>query len=128
MTVRVPSTPIFLRPELLIAASTAWMPCTSGSGEIGSSSLMQKWPPIEVTAAASAPAVLHAPDQAGEDRRLLGRGLFVEVARHLAHVGMGDGAFERNARRDMPVDQAAIVEVGGGRADAADQSDMHAPS
>ena len=69
-----------------------------------------------------------APDQAGEDRGLPGRGPFVEVARHLAHVGMGDGAVEREARRDVPVDQAAIVEVGRGGADAADQSDMHVSS
>ena len=44
------------RPDRAIAESTAWMPWTSGNGEIGNSSLMQKWPPIEVTAAASQPA------------------------------------------------------------------------
>ena len=64
-------------------------------------------------------------DQAGEDRRLPRRILVGEIARHLAHVGMGDGELERDARRGMPLDQAAIVEIGGGGPDAADQADMH---
>jgi hypothetical protein len=61
MTSLLPITPIVFRPDFVTAASTAWIPCTNGNGEIGSSSLMQKWPPIDVTAATSAPAALRRP-------------------------------------------------------------------
>lgn len=68
---------------------------------------------------------LQAADQAGKD---LGLPLGLpapEVGRHLAHVGMRDGAFQWNAGGGVPVDQAAIIEVGRGGPNAADQSDMH---
>jgi hypothetical protein len=56
MTTRVPMMPTRFSPRWLMASLTGSSPLISGKGEIGSSSLMQKWPPIEVTAAASAPA------------------------------------------------------------------------
>ena len=49
-------TPIFLSLLRAMAASTSGMALRIGRGEIARSSLTQKWPPMEVTAAASAPA------------------------------------------------------------------------
>ena len=44
------------KPPCLIAASTSGMALRIGNGDTASSSLMQKCPPIDVTAAAPAPA------------------------------------------------------------------------
>ena len=68
---------------------------------------------------------LHALHQPREDLRLPAGILVAKVAAHFAHVGVGDRELQRNAGGCVPLDQAAIVEVGGGRADAADESDMH---
>src|SRR5947208_3335213 len=56
MTVRVPRMPIVFRFLCLMAASTSGMALRIGSGDIASSSRMQKCPPIDVTAATRAAA------------------------------------------------------------------------
>ena len=118
-------TPIFLSLLRAMAASTSGMALRIGSGEIAISSLTQKWPPIEVTAAASAPAAFMRCTSRAKICGLPAGVLVGKVAAHFAHVGVGDRELQRNARGGVPLDQAAIVEVRGGRADAADQSDMH---
>ena len=87
--------------------------------------LTQKWPPIEVMAAAPRPPAFRRCDQPREDVGLAAGILLAQVAAHLPHIGMGDGELERDGRSGMPLDQATIIEVGRGRADAADQSDVH---
>ena len=118
-------TPIFFSLLRVMAASTSGMALMIGRGEIARSSLTQKWPPMEVTAAASAPAAFIRCTSRAKILRLPAGILVVEVAAHFADVGVGDRELQRNAGGHVPLDQAAIVEVGGGRADAADESDMH---
>src|SRR5207248_11128529 len=65
------------------------------------------------------------PNQGQEGLRLLPRIAAREVARHLAHVGMRDGQLELRAGRGMPLDEAAIIELGRRRPDPADEPDMH---
>ena len=72
------------------------------------------------------PGGFEAPDQAGEDLGLAAGIAAGQVSGHLAHVGMGDRAVERDAGGDVTVDQAAVIEVSCGRTYAADESDMHA--
>jgi len=98
-----------------------------GKGEIATSSLTQKnGRPWRVTAAAAAPAAFIRVDQARKDLGLPAGIPVGEVcgsfpARRRGAIvsssGMPEGC--------VPLDQAAIVEVGSGRADAADQSNMH---
>ncbi|MEA2811303.1 MAG: hypothetical protein QOJ17_5444 [Rhodospirillaceae bacterium] len=68
---------------------------------------------------------LHPLHQPREDVGLSAGILVGKVAAHFLHVGVGDRKLQRNAGGCVPLDQAAIVEVGCGRADAADESDMH---
>ena len=48
--------PIFFSLLRVMAASTSGMALRIGKGEMATSSLTQKWPPMEVIAAAAAPA------------------------------------------------------------------------
>src|SRR5206468_4007667 len=74
------------------------------------------------------PGGLHAMDQPGENLALSLGSLAVEVATHLPHVGVADRDLERDAGRDMALDQATVIEVGRGGPDAADEANMHVSS
>ena len=67
----------------------------------------------------------HASDQPGEDFGLLAGRPGQHVAAHFAHIGMADRDVGRGAGGNVTIDQAAIIEIGRGRSDAADQSNMH---
>src|SRR5215471_3249433 len=49
-----------------------------------------------------------------------------QIARHLAHISMSDCEVQRRFACCVPVDQAAIVELGSSGPDTADQSNVHA--
>src|SRR5262245_34520276 len=49
-----------------------------------------------------------------------------QIARHLAHISVSDCEVQRRLACCVPVDQAAIVELGSSGPDTADQSNVHA--
>ena len=85
---------------------------------------MQKCPPIEVTAAASAPAAANRRMRRRKGLRLLSRITIRHIATELAHLGVRDCQLQSCAGAGVPVDQGAIVVLGRRWPDTADQPEM----